>query len=336
MEVSARSRSLFEKETRELTVAQWVFDHGKPAGAGTDTLPGGVGTYFPIVADGNVLGVLGVKSMYYNESVDESQHPILKTFANSMAIALERAVLAKESHEARLSAEAEKLRSSLLSSVSHDIRTPLTVIQGAASAIVAGQGEAQPFAQTILEQADRLNRNVRNLLDMTRLDSGEVKPKMEWNAPEELVGNALQHVGPTLAEREIKTAVPENLPLVKADGLLLEQALVNLLENAARHTPEGTPIEVAVAVADGRAEFRVSDRGPGIPMESRATLFEKFTQVRNEREGFGLGLAIASAAMRAQAGSVEYRDRPGGGSTFVLILPATERPPEVPPESMVA
>jgi two-component system sensor histidine kinase KdpD len=330
LEVTARSRSHFEKDRREFSVAQWSFDNAKPAGSGTDTLPGAVGTYFPLIADRGVLGILACKSIYHDQSLESGQHPLLQTFANSMSLALERASLAKENHEARLTAESERIRSSLLSSVSHDIRTPLTAITGAASALIADQGDRVVLAQTIFDEAQRLNRQVRNLLDMTRLESGALQPKLEWHNPEELVGSAIRRAETTLAGRELGIDIPEDFPLVKADGMLVEQALVNLLENAGRHTPEGSPIDIRVAKESNELKIYVMDRGPGVPSAVRPHLFEKFTQERSQSDGFGLGLAITSAAMKVQGGSATMEDRPGGGSMFILTMPMIESAPEVP------
>jgi len=330
LEAVAKSRSTFEKDRREFSVAQWSFDNGQMAGANTDTLPGAIGTYFPLVGDRGVLGVLAVKSMYHEESVELIQHPMLQTFANSAALALERAVLSKENQAARLTAESERIRSSLLSSVSHDIRTPLTSITGAASALMAHAGDPDVLSKSIYDEALRLNRQIRNLLDMTRLDSGAVKPKLEWENLEELVGTALQRADSPLAGREVSVEIQQDFPLVRVDGMLFVQALVNLLENAARHTPAGTPIDI---VADRTERFfrtMVMDRGPGVPEETKSHLFEKFNQERTDNEGFGLGLAIASAAMRVHGGSTSMTDRPGGGSIFTLQVPIDEAPPSVP------
>jgi two-component system sensor histidine kinase KdpD len=330
LEIVAKSRSFFEKDRREFSVAQWCYDNGKLAGAGTDTLPGAIGTYFPLIADRGILGVLACKSIYHDQSVDISQHPLLQTFANTMVLALERTLLARENHEAKLSAESEKIRSSLLSSVSHDIRTPLTAITGAASALVEGHGDQVMLSQTIYDEAQRLNTQVRNLLDMTRLESGTVKSTPEWHDPEELIGNALLRAEGPLAGREVITDIPSDLKLIQADGLLVEKALVNLLENAGRHTPPGSPIEIKVSSDARNVMISVMDRGPGVPEEMRPHLFEKFSQAEESSAGFGLGLAIASAAMRVQDGSAQMEDRPGGGSIFTLTLPAADHIPEVP------
>jgi two-component system sensor histidine kinase KdpD len=330
LEVVVPSRSQFEKDLREHSVAQWCFDHGKPAGAGTDTLPGATGTYFALTTDRGVLGVLACSSIYYQQPLDLTQYPLLQTFANSLALALERAVLAKEGQQARLTAESERIRSSLLSSVSHDIRTPLTVIQGAASALVSHHGDPEELARTIMAESERLNRQVRNLLDMTRFESGSVQPNLEWHAPEEIVGDAIRRAESVLTGRKVSADVAPGLTLIKADGQLLEQALTNLLENAARHTPPDTPIDVRAVQEHGSIRFSVLDRGLGVPEHVRPHLFESFAQARQDQEGFGLGLAIASSAMKVQGGEATMTDRPGGGAVFTLSLPMTETPPEVP------
>lgn len=330
LEVIAPSRSQFERDLREQSVAQWCFDHMKPAGAGTDTLPGATATYFALTTDVGVLGVLACSSMYYQQKLDPQQYPLLQTFANSLSLALERAVLARENQQVRISAETERVRSALLSSVSHDIRTPLTVIQGAANALVNHEGNSDELARTIMEESDRLNRQVRNLLDMTRLESGSLKPKLEWHDPEELTGNAIRRAEGSLKGRELTVTVAPNLPLIKADGQLIEQALTNLLENAARHTPPETPIEVHVDMSNGDIRFSVLDRGDGVPNPVREHLFEKFAQSKPDQEGFGLGLAIAGSAMKIQGGRATMEDRPGGGAVFTLSLPIMENPPEVP------
>ncbi len=326
----ARSRSHFEDEVKEQSVAQWVFDNGKAAGAGTDTLPSALGTYFPLSSDRGILGVLAVKSIYHGEAVEIAQHPVLQTFATSMTLALERATLAKESHEAKLAAESERVRSALLGSVSHDIRTPLTVIRGAAAAIAAGDDGARALAESIVEQSDRLNRHVRNLLDLARLESGSMEPKWEWHAAEELVGNALSRTRSVLSTRQVSTEISPNVPLVKADGYLVELALSNLLENAAKYTPIDSPIELKVLQELGQLRFMVMDRGPGIPESVREKLFDSFNQERRDSGGFGLGLSIANSAMKVQGGSASMTDRPEGGSIFSLVLPVNETPPEVP------
>jgi len=283
-----------------------------------------------LLGDRGVLGVLACKSIYHGESVDAAQHSMLQTFANSTAVALERAVLSRENHEARLSAESEKIRSALLSSVSHDIRTPLTSITGAASALLDHTGDPDTLATSIFEEAQRLNRHVRNLLDMTKLESGSVQPKLEWENIEELIGTALRRTETLLASRAIHVDVPEDFPLVHVDGMLFVQALINFLENAARHTPAGSPIDIAVREERRWIFVDVMDRGPGVPPAIRPHLFEKFNQEKSSQEGFGLGLAIASAAMRIHGGEAAMRDRDGGGSIFSLRFPILKDPPQVP------
>ena len=330
LDVVAPSRSMFEKDRREQSVAQWCFDHGKPAGAGTDTLPGATGTYFALKSEAGVVGVLACSSVYHGQKLEAAQRPLLETLANNLSLALERAVLAKENQDVRVSAETEKVRSALLTSVSHDIRTPLTVIQGAAAALLAHTGDPDEMAASIMAETERLNRQVRNLLDMTRLEGGAVAANLEWHDAEELTGSAIRRAEPSLGERKLSVEVEPNLPLIKADGTMLEKALTNLLENAARHTPPNTPVEIRVHREGAEMRFEVMDRGLGVPDHMREHLFEKFTQAKTDDKGFGLGLAIAGAAMKVQGGSASMKDRPGGGAIFILSLPITSNPPEVP------
>lgn len=326
----ARSLAHFEKDHNEWSVAQWCFAKGELAGSGTDTLPGSKGLYLPLVSGNKRLGVLALKPMHEEDKIDPAHRTLLQTFANGIALAVERTELAKESHEARVSAEAERIRSSLLSSVSHDIRSPLTAIAGAASSLVEGQGDERELARTIYDESQRLNRHVRNLLDMTRLESGHVKPNLEWNSLEELVGSAITRTETQLADREVSTDLSEELPLVKVDGLLIEQVVVNLLENAARHTPPKTSILVKAFREGSFVRIEVADQGPGVPIEVRPHLFEKFRQARDDQEGFGLGLAIAKAIVQIHQGEIRVDDRPGGGSVFSLTIPIGEGAPEVP------
>ncbi len=327
--VVVKSRSNFEFRPNEQGAANWVVTKGEVAGAGTDTLPNSEALYVPLVAARGIIGVLGIKA---DPMLDPQQESLLLTFANGIALAFERTLLAKESQVARLAAEAEKLRNVLLNSVSHDLRTPLTVIHGAASSIAEKGGSTKEMADTIVTQAERMNRHVQNLLDMTRLEADAVEPKMEWNSVEELLGSALQDTDHALRGRSVKTFIPADMALVKLDGILMTKALVNLLENAARHTPEGTEVEVHVSVPPGKLLIRVADRGPGIAAGEEERIFDKFYQPEAGKadRGFGLGLAICKAVAEAHRGKVWAENREGGGAIFFLEISASERAPEVP------
>jgi two-component system sensor histidine kinase KdpD len=330
LKLVSRSRSHFENDHRETPVAQWVFDNGRPGGASTDTLPSAKGLYFPLKTTESVVGVLGAKALIEGAKLDSNQVALLNTFTNGLALAIERATLAKVSAEARLDVESERLRNALLSSVSHDIRSPLTAIAGAASALRDSVGDPHQLAETIYQESERLNRHVRNLLDMTRIESGAVKPNLDWNSLEETVGGALARTDWQLAGREVTTSLPPDLPLLRYDAALVENALVNLLENAAKHTPPGSKIEIRVASANGKVSLAVVDHGRGVLDSDKEKVFEKFHRESEEQEGFGLGLAISRAIARIHQGDVSVSDTPGGGATFSINLPVGGPPPEVP------
>jgi K+-sensing histidine kinase KdpD len=241
-----------------------------------------------------------------------------------------------------LRATTEERRSSLLSALSHDLRTPLAAITGAAttlrdeSAAIDG-GQRRELLETICEEADRLERLVRNLLDMTRLESGALAVKRQWFPLEEIVGSALTRLDAQLDGRPVRTDLPADLPLVSADAVLLEQVFVNLLENAAKYTPAGSPIEiVARAPADASSiAIEVADRGPGLTSGDEPRLFEKFFRGRKtgaESTGAGLGLAICRGVIGAHGGTIVAANRPGGGAVFRMTLPIVGTPPPAPTE----
>jgi two-component system, OmpR family, sensor histidine kinase KdpD len=316
-------------------LAQWVWIHQREAGLGTDTLPGGRAIYVPL-AVGAIRSLVGVLALFPKDLArfdDPEQRRLVDAFADQTAMAIERGRLAEEMQRARIQVEAEQLRSTLLSSVSHDLRTPLAVMTGAASSLVDDDATLPPatrreLSQAILEEAERLNRLVRNLLDMTRIESGAVKVKKEWQSVEEVVGVALNRTEPRLAQRRVATKVPGDL-LAPFDAVLVEQVLVNLLENAGKYAEGNTPIEVNAARADTEVVIEVADRGPGISSGDRERVFEKFYRGKSApgTSGVGLGLAICRAIVVAHGGRIWVEDRDGGGSSFKLALPLDARPP---------
>lgn len=334
-------------DEKELGVAEWTWLNGRPAGAGTDTLPSSRGSYLPLEASGARVGVLGVELRPgHIETHDERQH--LAAFAGQIAGALERTRLAEKAQQAQLRIEAEQLRNSLLSSVSHDLRTPLAVITGTASMLLddkLDRAMRKDLAETVLVEAELLNRLVRNLLDMTRLEAGAVEVKKEWQPLEEAVGAALERVDRVLGDRTIVTHLPADLPLVPYDSVLLQQVLVNLLENAVKYTPPDTEIAVSArAISNEEVELEVADRGPGLPPGEEAKIFGKFYRAEKGRGGgVGLGLTICKGIVDAHGGRIWAENRPGGGASFRFTLPIEGRPPamELPdstrrPEERVA
>jgi two-component system, OmpR family, sensor histidine kinase KdpD len=314
-------------EAKELGLAEWVWTHQRLAGAGTDTLPSGRVLFVPLKGARGRVGVLAlVPKGDPNRLQDPEERQLLETFAGIIGSAVERAQLAEEARRARVRAETEQLRNSLLSSVSHDLRTPLAVVTGAASTLLdksapKDPGEQRELLETIHEEGLRLNRLVRNLLDMTRLDAGALRVNKELQPIEEVIGAALNRNEDRLKGRTVNTHVPTDLPLVPLDAVLIEQVLINLLENATKYTPPGTPIDVVAYARDKAIEVEVADRGPGVPREQAERVFEKFYRAREEGGGVGLGLTICRGIINAHGGRIWVAPRPEGGASFRFTLP---------------
>jgi K+-sensing histidine kinase KdpD len=260
----------------------------------------------------------------------------LFTFAMMFGIGLLVSSLADRARAAAVRAESEALRGTLLSSVSHDLRTPLAAITGAATTLrdqAVDEATRRELVETVCEEAERMERLVVNLLDMTRLASGTVAARREWVPVDELVGAALARVEPRLARHRVRTDVSGATALASVDPVLVEQLLVNLLENAARHTPPGTEVLVRAATDAGGTEIEVADGGPGVPPGDEERVFERFHRGgRATGQGAGLGLAIARAIAEVHGGSLRAAARPGGGASFLLRLPPGGRSPTVPAE----
>lgn len=329
-------REQFDRDTTDLGASQWVYEHGQMAGPGTGTLPGATALYLPLVASRGTIGVLGIRSVESHSLDAPEQLHLLEAFANQAALAYERAQLAEEAQRAQVRVEAEQLRSSLLSSVSHDLRTPLASITGTISGLLEDEEQIdrrtrRELLRSVYDEVERLNRLVNNLLDMMRLESGAVVVKKEWYLLEEVVGTALAHMGKRLQGRSVSTRLPAELSLVQLDAVLIDQVLVNLLDNAVKYTPAGSPIELSASQEDSTVRIEVADRGPGIPAGDGQRVFEKFYRGHTASiRGVGLGLAICRAIVEAHGGTIWVENRPGGGATFRFTLPAKDVPPEVP------
>jgi two-component system sensor histidine kinase KdpD len=322
-----------ELADRDASVAQWVWSNRHEAGLGTTTLPGGRALYLPLMASGGIVGVLGLFPEERERFEVVERRRQVDAFAAQMALAMERAELAEETDRARREIEAEQLRSSLLSSVSHDLRTPLAVITGAASTIVEGkaldEATRQDLMKTILEEAERLNRLIRNLLDMTRLESGAIHVKREWLPLEEVVGSALNRLDARLEGRDVRVELPGDLPLAPFDPILMEQVLINLVENAAKYTSGA--IEIGAVSMPEEIVVEVADNGPGIPPGEETRVFEKFHRSIHEGSpgGVGLGLAICRAIVAAHGGRIWAQNRDHGGASFRFSLPIRGEPPKL-------
>lgn len=244
------------------------------------------------------------------------------------------AALHEMTQQARVVAETERTRNAFLSAVSHDLRTPLASIAGSAGALLEpglslGEEGRRELLLTIRDESARMERMVRDLLGLTRLEAGGVEPRREWFPVDELVASALGRVEPLLGERPIRLELAPDLPLVPVDGTLFEGLLVNLLENAARHTPPGTPIEIRAVVVDGTLVLEVADRGPGLPPGEERRIFERFRRSNAAGGGFGLGLTVCEAIARVHGGTIEAASREGGGAVFRVRLPLVGTPPSL-------
>jgi len=267
------------------------------------------------------------------------QQKLLETFLRQIGQAVERIRYAEQAKLTHLQIEAERLRNSLLSAISHDLRTPLATIVGSASALVEDDGHLQPqdkldLSRGIVDEAERMSNLVNNILDMARLDAGVVELKKEWHPVEEIVGTVLTRLQKQLAGRPVKVKLPSGIPMMFVDAVLIEQVLINLLENALRYTPSGSGLEITAEASEHAIEIAVADHGPGIPLGREDHLFEKFYQARHEaaQSGVGLGLAICRAIVEVHGGRIYALNRPSGGAVFTFVLPVDQPPPVMEPE----
>lgn len=340
LEVAVDGVDTFSPDAAERAVADKVWQVEQSSGVGTDTLSLAGGVYVLLRGSRGKVGVLGVKPIDDLRFLQPEQHRLLDTFAAQVGSALERGQLAETARASEVEIETERLRSSLLSSVSHDLRTPLGVITGATSTLLQSDGFLDDVArrdllETAHEEAERLDRLVRNLLDMTRLTSGRVYPKKEWHPLDEIIGVALNRLEQRLSGRDVKVYLPADLPPVPIDAVLIEQVLINLLENALKYTPAGGPIEISAHCRSNAVELEVADRGPGVPPGERNRVFEKFFRLRPDgpEGGAGLGLAICRGIIETHGGRIWVENRPDGGASFHFTVPVDGVPPVVAAET---
>jgi two-component system, OmpR family, sensor histidine kinase KdpD len=335
LEAVAASPPTFALTPGEAAAAAWALAHGRAAGRDTENHAGEAVVCLPLRTWGDPLAVLAVKPPR-DRPLTGAQQDLLDALGRHAAVALDRVRLADEARRAALRARSEELRSALLSAVSHDLRTPLAAITGAGTLLlddgVADAALRRELTTTVVEEAERLERLVSNLLDMTRLESGVVEPKREWVPLVEVVGTALNRLDRQLGAREVTVDIADDVPLLSVDPILVQQLFVNLLENAIKYTSPGSEILVRAARAGGAVAVEVADRGPGIPAGDEERIFDRFHRaaqpgVRGAR-GVGLGLPIARAIAQAHGGRLVAEHRPGGGALFRLTLPLA-----TPPES---
>jgi two-component system, OmpR family, sensor histidine kinase KdpD len=315
----------------DLSVAQWVLDHGVPAGLGTDTLPANAAQYLPLKAISKTLGVLAVAPAQRRRLLLPEQRHLLETFAGQIALAMERAGLAEEAETARVTAETESLRNTLLASISHDLRTPLAAIAGASSALndplMKFDAEARRALTASIEaKANEMSEIISNVLELMRLESGHVTLRRDWQTVEELLEAVLARCQARLLGHRVEERVPADLPPIFVDGPLIVQVFTNLLENAAKHTPPGTRVTISAALDNGMVRVCIDDDGPGFTVEDPELLFAKFHRGKDESTtgGAGLGLTICRAIINAHGGAISAEPLAGGGARFAFTLPTTQ------------
>jgi two-component system sensor histidine kinase KdpD len=326
--------STFKLDDKEFGVASWVFAHGRPAGRFTDSLPLAAAHYLPLLTTGRTVGVIGIH-LRNDQPPTIDQEVMLETFANQIALVIERELLDEAAAQAAMLSESERLYTTLLNSISHELRTPIATIHGAASILLAAQLAANNGAHTALihdieSAADRLNRLVENLLDMARLDAGRLHLKREWCDVSDVIGVAVKQIEKALADHPLTIDYAPNLPLVQMDFTLMEQVLVNLLDNATRYPPAGAPIQITARLEGKSLRISVADRGPGIPSQDLERIFDKFYRVPGTATGgTGLGLSICRGLVEAHGGTLTAENVASGGARFVIRLPAGTTPPPV-------
>lgn len=319
-----------ELDGADIAAAKWSWAHNRPAGRGSDTLPGAKRLFLPLRTGRGTVGVIGLDRETPGVLFSPDTRRLLDALMDLAALGIERIQLQSDLDVARLQAESERLRSALLTSISHDLGTPLASIIGAASSLKS-VGDRYDLVQrnelvsTILEEAERLNRFVGNLLDMTKLEAGAIKPKREMIDLSEIVGTALQRASKVLTHHRVQIDLAPNLPMLCLDFVLFEQVLFNLLDNAAKYAPRDSLIEIRARQRDGSVQIDILDEGEGIPRDELERVFDKFHRVHDgdrRRPGTGLGLAICRGFVLALGGTIVARNRSDrSGADFVIEFP---------------
>lgn len=325
-------------DERELAVARWAVQRREAAGLGTATLPTASARWIPLPVGDQVIGAMGVRMPDGDPIRAPDRRLFLEAVAGQAAVALERLRLVDRTQRDRVEIEAERLRTALLSSLSHDLRTPLAGVEGAATTLLRDDLATDPatrheLLETVRDEARRMARLVSNLLEMVRVESGSLQVQREWQALEEIVGVALLRCEPFLGGMAVTTKLPADLPMLRVDGLLLEQVFVNLLENASRYAMAGGEVQIGARQLGAELEVVVEDRGPGVAAGEEEVIFEKFARGGHATGGgVGLGLAICRGIVTAHGGRIRAERREGGGLRMVITLPLPSEQPLAPPE----
>ncbi len=328
LNTSAHPASSFVPDTKEFSVAAWVYWNEKKAGKNTDTLPFAQATYFPMSGPRYPLGVIGVK-LNGDSALSFDQDTLLENFVSQITSAIERELLNDVNRKSIVVAESERLYKTLFNSISHEFRTPIATIMGLSENLNSSQSASRNSQSEIKEihlAAERLNRLVANLLDMTRIESGMIQPRLDWCDIRDVINHALKNLDREIGEHKISVDISESVPLMKLDFGLIEQVLTNLIHNAYLHTPPGTEVVVRAFVEEGNTcVISVADNGPGLPREDINRIFEKFYRAQNGKSGgTGLGLTIAKGFVEAHHGTIVARNRTTGGAEFLVKLPISE------------
>jgi two-component system, OmpR family, sensor histidine kinase KdpD len=320
-------------------IAQWVYDHQQQAGFGTDTLPSSVALYVPLQAPMRTRGVLAIVPENKRTIFLPEQRQLLDTFASQIAIAIERVHYVDVAQSALVSMESERLRNTVLSTISHDLNTPLTTIVAAADLLkqlTSVEDKRYEYVKLLFEQSIRMKNLVINLLDMAKLQSGKVKLNKQWQLLEEVVGTSLRAMKEPLSTHQVDIDLPSNLPLIEFDAVLIDRVLCNLLDNAAKYTPAGSKITISAELKLNDVWVSVKDEGSGLPENIKDQLFDKFTRGEKESStaGVGLGLSICKAIIEAHDGKIWANNNPSHGATFSFSLPLGI-PPSLPPDDEI-
>ena len=316
----------------DMGIAQWAFDHEEAAGQGTNTLAASPILYLPLKAPMRLRGVLALEVRDTDRLLIPEQRRLLDTFASLIAISLERVHYVEVAQNTTVQMESERLRNSVLSAISHDLRTPMSVLVGLAESMFLTQppptGQQAEIARSLKEEALRVSCQVNNLLDMARLQSGRVALNRQWQPLEEVVVSALKTLERALAEHRITVSLDDDLPLLNIDSVLMERVIYNLLENTVKYTPPGSSVDIGAAVRERDIEVWVDDNGPGLPEGKEEVIFKKFERGQPEgaTRGVGLGLAICRAIVEAHGGEIHAENRPRGGARFLFTLPKGNPP----------
>jgi two-component system, OmpR family, sensor histidine kinase KdpD len=323
--------STFTPDDKEMSVAAWVLDNGKPAGRFTETLPLAASQCFPLLTPNRTVGVIAIRAQH-DQRLSFEDEALLETFISQVALVIEREILDEAAEQAAMMQESERLYTTLLSSISHELRTPIAAIKGASSGLKTTTAEpARGMLLADIENAaDRLNRLVENLLDMSRLESGRLQLKRDWCDVGDIIGVAIKPFDRCAQTHPLTLDIAPGLPLIQADFVLIEQVIINLVDNACSYTPPGAPIRISARLAGNMLEIAVEDKGDGIPPADLERIFEKFYRVSGTAAGgTGLGLSISRGLVEAHGGTLSAERAPERGMRFIVRLPAERTPPPV-------